>query len=90
MKLRIDGERVHALMREKGIRSVQELAAMSGVHANTLTPVLRGGGWSARTAERLAAALGCNPIDLLVSEGYPEPFWKMNQRIAELLKEAAR
>ena len=73
-KLRIDGERVHVLMRERGIGTLQELAGISGVHANTLTPVLRGGGWSAKTAEKLAEALGCNPIDLLVSEGYPEPF----------------
>lgn len=74
-KLRIDSERIHALMEKRGIATLQELATLANVHANTLTPVLRGGGWSAKTAEKLAAALDCNPIDLLVTEDYPEPFW---------------
>lgn len=72
--MRIDEERVRALMKENGLHSYQDLAAASGVHANTLTVVLRGGGWSAKTAERLAKALNCNPIDLIVTEGFPEPF----------------
>jgi len=73
-KLRIDRKRVEALMEKKGLLTMQELAKASGVHANTLTVIMRGGNWNAKTAERLAAALDCNPVDLLVAEGYPEPF----------------
>lgn len=73
-KLRIDRERVEALMKRKGIETYQELSKVSGVHANTLTVVMRGGNWSTGTAEKLAAALNCNPIDLMVAEGFPEPF----------------
>ena len=73
-KLRIDAERVKALMKLKSMTTMQDLAAASKVHPNTLTVVMRGGGWSAQTAERLAEALDCNPIDLLVTDGYRSPF----------------
>jgi len=73
-RLRIDRTRVQALMTLHGVDTMQELSERSGVHVNTLTVVLRGGRWSAKTIERLAIALDCNPVDLLVADGFPAPF----------------
>lgn len=72
-QFRIDKYRLEFLMEQKGIKTLQELADMSGVHRNSLTRILRGERWTSDTATKLADALGCNPIDLLVARGYPDP-----------------
>ena len=74
--LRIDRERVDILMKDRGISSFAELARVAGLHPNTLVKVLKGKNWDSSTAEKLAAALDCNPIDLQVAEGYPDPNWE--------------
>jgi len=72
-QFRIDKHRLEFLMEQKGIRTLQQLAEISGVHGNTLTRILRGEKWTSDTATKLADALDCNPIDLLVAKGYPDP-----------------
>lgn len=72
----IDKERVDILMKRANIRTYSELAKRSGLHQNTLTKVLRGRTWDSNTAQKLAGALQCSPIDLQVAEGYPFPNWE--------------
>ncbi|GIV81677.1 MAG: hypothetical protein KatS3mg051_1031 [Anaerolineae bacterium] len=76
MQLIIDRTRVDLLMRRAGIESYADLAARAGVHENTLLRVLKGHNWTSETAAKLAAALNCNPIDLMTAEGYPDPNWE--------------
>jgi plasmid maintenance system antidote protein VapI len=62
-------------MDREGVSMLQELAERAGIHPNTLTKVLSGESWTPETAVKLAVALNCNPIDLLVAEGFPDPNW---------------
>jgi len=71
----IDKERVELLMKRAGVRTYTELAARSGLHPNTLTKVLGGRTWDSMTAQKLALALDCNPIDLQTAIGFPPPNW---------------
>jgi lambda repressor-like predicted transcriptional regulator len=71
----IDKERVDLLMKRAGIRTYTDLATKSGLHPNTLTKVLGGRTWDSMTAQKLAMALDCNPLDLQTAIGFPPPNW---------------
>ena len=73
MCLVIDRTRVRVLMERAGIKTLTELAAKADVHQNTLTKVLNGEEFRSTTVAKLAKALNCNPVDLQVAEGYPDP-----------------
>lgn len=40
---------------------------------HTVTRVLNGSMFDSATAEKMAKALNCNPIDLLTAEDFPDP-----------------
>lgn len=73
MSLTIDRTRVRVLMERAGIETLTDLAERAGLHQNTLTKILRGEEFRSTTAEKLAKALSCNPVDLQVAEGFPDP-----------------
>jgi len=71
--LTIDKERVNVLMKRAGIKTYRDLASSAGVHYNTVTRVLNGSVFDSATADKLATALNCSPIDLMSAEGSPDP-----------------
>lgn len=73
--LRIDERRVRVAMAMRGIDSYADLAKMTDMHYNSILKILSTGRFSVDSAEALANALGVNPIDLMVTEGFPAPNW---------------
>lgn len=71
--LRIDGDRLDAVMRLRGY-DAESLAGKIDKHPNTVYRVLREHTTALATVGVICAALDCHPFDLLVAEGYPEPF----------------
>lgn len=73
VSVRVDKRRLEEVMRLRGFNN-QELAAKWGKHPNS---VVRLKAEQSTTTEALAAlcvALDCHPFDLLVAEGFPQPF----------------
>lgn len=71
--VRVDKKRLEEVMRLRGLNN-QELATKWGRHPNS---VVRLKSEQSTTVEGLAAlctALDCHPFDLLVAEGFPQPF----------------
>lgn len=75
MRLVISKKRLELLMERAGIETYQELAAAADVHPNSLTRIIGKGGWKSETVEKLAKALSCNPIDMMETDGFPDPNW---------------
>lgn len=69
----IDKDRVNLLMKRSGTKTYRELALNAGLHYNTVTRVLNGSIFDSVTADKMAQALKCNPIDLMTAEGFPDP-----------------
>lgn len=60
------------LLIEKGWDQ-RDLANAADVSEPTITRMKRGETFNSETLGKLARALGCNPIDLLDTKGYPAP-----------------
>lgn len=73
--IRVDSRRLDIALAARGIRSDVELSELSGVDARTIRNVRRLGTCTFKVLNQLAAAIECNPIDLLVTPGYPDPKW---------------
>ncbi len=73
--VRIDAKRLKIAMTIKGLETDKDLAAASGVDERTIRNIKSNGSGSFEVWNRLAEACGCNPIDLLVTPGYPDPNW---------------
>jgi DNA-binding Xre family transcriptional regulator len=53
--------------------SARDLATAAGIGEATMYRILNGGPFESRTLGKVAAALGCNPVDLIESEGFASP-----------------
>lgn len=73
--IKVDSRRLDVALAVAGIRSDRELSEKSGVDERTLNNVRRLGSCSFKVLNSIADAIGCNPIDLLVTPGYPDPKW---------------
>jgi len=73
--IRVDEKRLKVAMIAAGIKTDRDLAEKSGVDERTIRNVKRLGTCSFDAWNKLAMAIGCNPIDLLVTQGYPDPNW---------------
>ena len=73
--VRIDNKRLDVAMAAAGVKTDKALDSLSGVDERTIRNVRRNGKASFEVWNKLATALDCNPIDLLVTEGYPDPKW---------------
>lgn len=73
MALRINEQMVRMKMVERGIRTVEDLAERTGVTSLTIRTLFKGGDFRAVTLQKLSLALGCNPLDLLIVEEFPDP-----------------
>ncbi len=71
--LRLDERRVKVLMAMNGIDSIPALAEMADMHYNSLYKMISTGRFSIDSIEAISNILQCNPIDLLVTDGYPDP-----------------
>ncbi len=71
--IRVDARRLDIAMALAGMRTDESLAESSGVTSQTLRNIRASGTCSLRVLARLASSLNCNPIDLLITPGYPDP-----------------
>lgn len=76
MEVKIDERRLDIAMAAAGIKTDEALAGMSKIDARTIRNVRSNGVCSFKVWNALATAIGCNPIDLLVTTGYPDPKWE--------------
>ena len=73
--VRIDPQRLKITMTAAGIHTDKELAEKANITIRTITNVKKFGTCSWDAWNSIASAIGCNPIDLLVTQGYPDPKW---------------
>ena len=73
--LRLDGDRLDAVMRLRGMSS-EALAGAIDKHPNTVRRMRREHSTALATVGDICVALECHPFDLLVAEGFPEPFYR--------------
>lgn len=71
----VDATRLDIAMAIAGLRTDEKLAEKSGVDDRTLRNIRKLGKCSFDTLNKIASAIGCNPIDLLRTTGYPDPKW---------------
>lgn len=74
--IRLDAKRLRVAMSAAGINTDRELAERSEVDERTIRNAKKLGSCSFEVWNKLAAAIGCSPIDLLVTPGYPDPNWE--------------
>lgn len=71
--IRVDRKRIDALMELRGI-DAHRLAERMGMHYNGVQKIRKEESTSIAGLEKLCGALECHPFDIIVAEGYPEPF----------------
>ena len=71
--VRLDGRRLDICMAIAGIKTDIELARRAELNPRTITSVRSTGEFSKGTLRALGRALRCNPIDLIVTPGFPDP-----------------
>lgn len=71
--IRVDRVRLEKMMEKRGFNNAT-LAAAMGWHYNTVLQVKETESTSFSGLTKLCAVLECHPFDLIVAEGYPEPF----------------
>lgn len=74
--VRIDEKRLDIAMIVGGIRNDSDLSEKSKVDQRTILNVRRHGTCTFKVWNQLAGACGVNPIDLLITTGYPDPKWE--------------
>lgn len=71
--IRIDRKRLEALMEMRGFDN-ESLAAAMEKHYNSIIRLKQEQSTTLANLEKLCQALECHPFDLIVAEGFPEPF----------------
>ena len=71
--LRVDEKRLDLAMAGAGIRQYEDLAAAAKISSQTIRNIRKDGICSMNVLAALANALNCNPIDLIVTPGFPDP-----------------
>lgn len=71
--IRIDADRLRIAMAMAKIHTEEELAKKSNISARTLRNIKNSGVCSFEVLRDLSVAVGRNPIDLLVTPGFPDP-----------------
>lgn len=73
-RLAVDWKKVRIYMALRGINTEGELTKIAGLNRETVVQLKKGEScFESKTVSRLAVALGCNPLDLLRTEGFPDP-----------------
>ena len=68
--LAIDRNRLKTMMNRQGIPTYAKLSAATGIHENSLVRMLKSEGFNTKSLIKLADALACNPLDLVVTTGF--------------------
>lgn len=71
--VRIDADRLEIIMRRRDM-TLGSLAGKMDMHYNGVLRIKTTGSTNLGTLEKLCNVLDCHPFDLLIAEGYPEPF----------------
>lgn len=71
--IRVDRKRIDALMELRGI-DAHRLAEKMEMHYNGVQKIRKEESTSMSGLKKLCDALDCHPFDILVAEGYPQPF----------------
>ena len=71
--LRVDSKRLDLAMAAAGIRQYEDLADAAKISSQTIRNIRKDGVCSMNVLIGLADALNCNPIDLIVTPGFPDP-----------------
>lgn len=71
--VRIDRQRLEIVMNKRGFTNVG-LAERLGKHPNSIQRLKRVQSMPLSELGQLCEVLECHPFDLLVAEGFPEPF----------------
>lgn len=72
-RVRIDRNRLELIMRERGFTNVS-LAERLNKHYNSIQRLKKVQSMPLAELGELCDALQCHPFDLIVAEGFPEPF----------------
>lgn len=71
--IRIDRKRLETLMELRGLDN-ESLAAGMNKHYNSIIRLKQEESTTLANLETLCQVLRCHPFDLIVAEGFPEPF----------------
>ena len=71
--LKVDEKRLALAMANAGIRQYEDLANAAKISSQTIRNLRKDGICSMNVLVGLANALNCNPIDLIVTPGFPDP-----------------
>lgn len=72
-QLRVDANRFELILKREKM-NMAELAEKAQMHYNGVLRIKQTGRTSLETLALLCSILNCHPFDLLVADGYPEPF----------------
>lgn len=72
-KIRLDRKKLDYVMLMRDVPSYRELARRAAVHPNTLNNLVNHERYSMNLLAKVAEVLRVNPLDLLKTEGFPEP-----------------
>lgn len=72
-EIRVDADRLRIAMAIAKIHTDEELAKKSNIDARTIRNIKKNGSCSFDVLRDLSDAMGRNPIDLLVTTGFPDP-----------------
>lgn len=72
-RVRVDRRRLGAMMELRGLDN-KSLSERVGLHYNTILRIKEEQSTTLARLEQLCDALDCHPFDLIVAEGFPEPF----------------
>ena len=79
-RLRVDRQRLEAMMALRGFTN-ETLADAVGRHCSSIVRLKYFQSTTLSHVETLCETLHCHPFDLLVAEGFPEPFLILSQAI---------
>jgi DNA-binding Xre family transcriptional regulator len=71
--IRIDRQRLETLMNLRGFDN-ESLAKAMGKHYNSVLRLKQEQSTTFSNLEKLCEVLQCHPFDLIVAEGFPQPF----------------
>ena len=72
LEVKINSDFIDHKLLEKGM-TARDLAAASDISEPTMYRIMGGKPFRSSTLGKIANALGCNPVDLIVTEGYTAP-----------------
>lgn len=73
-EVRVDEKRFEVMLLKRGL-TIKDVADRMGMHYNSVLRIKTMGSTNLGTLEQLCNVLECHPFDLLVAQGYPEPFY---------------